>query len=364
MITANKGEWAEFYVFLKILCDGQLPAADQNLRIQKGRYFQFTTLVWNDPQNGSLKYLIGTTDISVYRQRFGTATKVTKASINSQIKRIFSAILKGRGTFSIPAAEQILHSLERTSLKAPSSEKSDISGEIVDRNTNTSEVSGFSVKSMLKNQATLLNASGQTLFRYELLNLTSSDAKTVSAVTKSTSNKVYVDRTAAIIALGGKFKFVDMSSDKFERTLRRIDTMLPEFLAEMLFGFFAQKGRSTSELVEHLALSNSVLSGFSFKLEAEDYAFKLKQLLAASALGMQPSKVWDGMMRANGGYLVVVPSGEVLCYHAYDRDVFLDYLYNHTAFESPGGRSSPYLNMTVVNGKVFTDLKLQIRFTK
>jgi len=32
MITGNKGEWSEAYVFLKLLGDGKLYAADQNLK--------------------------------------------------------------------------------------------------------------------------------------------------------------------------------------------------------------------------------------------------------------------------------------------------------------------------------------------
>ena len=31
MISGNKGEWSEFYAFLKLLCDNKLYAADENL---------------------------------------------------------------------------------------------------------------------------------------------------------------------------------------------------------------------------------------------------------------------------------------------------------------------------------------------
>ena len=31
MLTGNKGEWSEIYVFLKLLADGRLNAADANL---------------------------------------------------------------------------------------------------------------------------------------------------------------------------------------------------------------------------------------------------------------------------------------------------------------------------------------------
>jgi hypothetical protein len=39
MITGNKGEWSEIYVFLKLLADGKLNAADANLNAIPGVYY-------------------------------------------------------------------------------------------------------------------------------------------------------------------------------------------------------------------------------------------------------------------------------------------------------------------------------------
>ena len=39
MITGNKGEWSEFYAFLKILLDRKLFAADQNLTIIQDKFY-------------------------------------------------------------------------------------------------------------------------------------------------------------------------------------------------------------------------------------------------------------------------------------------------------------------------------------
>lgn len=364
MLTGNKGEWAELYAFLKILCDTKLPAANAKLEPDPGRFFEFISLDWNDPIHGQIEYKFSSGNILVSRISDGFSQTVPQSAIQANIGRIFSAIQAGKRTFSIPIAEQIMTSLMRTSLKAPSAEKSDIFCKLLDRNTNTAELSGFSVKSMLKNQATLLNHSGQTVFRYQVVGLSNSQASQIALITNRSSSQKYIDRMKLILSSGGALKFYKMKSKNFERTLRRIDSLLPEFVAEMLLGFFSQNGRTLSELVGYLAASSSLTKSFSFDLEKDDFEFKLKQLLSASALGMQPSKIWDGMMKANGGYLVVMATGEVFCYHAYNRDVFLNYLFNHTMFESPGGRSSPYLEIVYDKGKMFTDLKLQIRFTK
>ena len=39
---------------------------------------------------------------------------------------------------------------------------------------------------------------------------------------------------------------------------------------------------------------------------------KVKDLLVASALGMEPNTQWDGLEDANGGYIVVKDDGEVV----------------------------------------------------
>lgn len=365
MLTGNKGEWAELYAFLKILSDTKLPSADANLVVEPERFFEFLSLIWNDTRNGTLVYKLSENNIEILNHSDELQKSVSTAQVSTKIASIFTSITAGSGrSFSVPEAEHLMHILLRTSLKAPSSEKADIFGTLVDRSTNTAELSGFSVKSMLKNKATLLNHSGQTVFRYELEGFPIGHAADISSITANNSTSYYIDRTKKIKELGGRFRFHSMRSKQFEKTLRKIDTMLPEFVAEMLVGFFSKNGKSMDELVDYLTTSKAIEDKYSFSLEKEDYVFKIKQLLSASALGMQPAKSWDGMMRANGGYLVVVQTGEVLCYHAFNRDVFLNYLFNNTAFESPGGRGAPYLEIIEENGKVYTDLKLQIRFTK
>ena len=84
----------------------------------------------------------------------------------------------------------------------------------------------------------------------------------------------------------------------------------------------------------------------------------------ASALGMVPSKVWDGFTRAHGGYIVIKNDGEVVCYHLYNREEFLTYLYKNTKFESASTSRHDYGKLYEENGKIFFNLNLQIRFIK
>ncbi|EGP5401579.1 HpaII family restriction endonuclease, partial [Enterococcus faecium] len=90
---------------------------------------------------------------------------------------------------------------------------------------------------------------------------------------------------------------------------------------------------------------------------------KIKQLLIAAALGMVPLTPWLGLEEANGGYIVVKDNSDVLCYHIYDRNRLSEYLYNHTAFDTPStGRTSVGKVIRNENGELGFNLTMQIRF--
>lgn len=92
------------------------------------------------------------------------------------------------------------------------------------------------------------------------------------------------------------------------------------------------------------------------------YAYKFKKFLCSIALGMMPSKEWDGHDEANGGYVIVKDNGEVLAYHIYNRDAFEKYLLNNTKFERGSTGKHGFATLYMENGKRYINLNLQIRF--
>ena len=78
---------------------------------------------------------------------------------------------------------------------------------------------------------------------------------------------------------------------------------------------------------------------------------------------MMPSKKWSGQDEANGGYIIVKESGEVLAYHLYNRNMFENYLLNNTKLET--GSTSKHKFGTVYHEGTsdYINLNLQIRFT-
>lgn len=45
MLTGNKGEWSEIYVLLRLLADGKLYAADDDLQRPENIYFPIVKII-------------------------------------------------------------------------------------------------------------------------------------------------------------------------------------------------------------------------------------------------------------------------------------------------------------------------------
>jgi len=135
---------------------------------------------------------------------------------------------------------------------------------------------------------------------------------------------------------------------------------LPEFIAQMLFDFFSNVHRTVVDLTGELSKNEKM----KLKFGVTNYEFKIKNFLDAIALGMVPSKSWDGFSKAQGGYIVVKENGDVVCYHLYNRDEFRSYLYENTKFDAPSTTRHGYAELYEEDGKLFFKLNLQIRFLK
>lgn len=142
-----------------------------------------------------------------------------------------------------------------------------------------------------------------------------------------------------------------------------VDTRMPEIAAELLLLFYCRQSRGATkikDLVENLSKKNP-LSLSSRNLKAT-YEQRVKQLILDSALGMQPDTPWLGVNQANGGYLVLKQTGEVVCFYIYDHEHLKTYLIDNTRFETPDSQKHGFAKLYEENGKVFIKLNMQIRF--
>lgn len=359
MIKGNKGEWSEFYTFIKLLAEKQLNAADEDLQKIQDIFYPVLKII-REEASGKIDYEFAD-DGKVKILQAGTEIAlVDGADLRTKVAEIFRAIKDGaESTFTIPVADDLMTRFHATRLKAGNARKEDITLKIHDHVTGTEPEIGFSIKSMLGAASTLLNPSAATNFIFKIDGLDESRITTINAI--DTRSRVR-DRLSAIVAAGGSFSYAGISSDTFTRNLRRVDTVLPEIVAQLLLAFYLGKGSSLPELVANLGDDETNI--LSFDLDRSDYEFKLKSLLHNVALGMVPDTAWDGLIRAHGGYIIVREDGEIVCYHVYNADAFRAYLFKNTRFDTPSTTRYGFGQIYNESGSLFIKLTLQIRFVK
>lgn len=84
----------------------------------------------------------------------------------------------------------------------------------------------------------------------------------------------------------------------------------------------------------------------------------------AGFTGMTAAKSWDGKEQVNGGYIVVMDDGDVICYHSNDRESFRDYLYRNTCFEYVSADKFAWSRIYSDNGEFYLPLNVSVRFNK
>ncbi len=359
-IKANKGEWSEFYAFLKILDEKKIFAADKNLQIIPDKFFVFQKVFRAEKGEGQKIFDITGSEILILDKDSNTIKKFSDKDLSNKIVKIFNKIKASEETtFEITEATDVMSDLLCTRIKADSNTKADIEAEVVDRITDTVAPLGFSVKSILGGASTLLNAGKTTNFVFEVKDL---DKKHIDSINSISTRSKVQDRIKAIIEHGGKLIFKNVLRKEFESNLKKMDTVFPSFVAQMLCDFFSNKAIKVSDLTILLSANISLLEKYG--LSHSDYEFKVKNFLQSTALGMVPSKVWDGFTKAHGDYIIVRNDGVVICYHLYNRDEFLSYLYENTKFESASTSRHEYGSLYLEGDKILFNLNLQIRFVK
>ena len=242
-----------------------------------------------------------------------------------------------------------------TTLKAKSSDKSDICIKIHDINTGYNAKQGFSIKSRLGASSTLINAGRTTNFIYQIVgDITSEIINDFNNLNK------FHDKFDLLNNIKCELKYVGMENQVFKNNLILIDSDLPQMLANVLKQYYCNGISVLSQAVNEVEKENPLK--YDLNCGQPFYTYKIKHLLTSAALGMMPATAWDGRFDANGGYLVVKRDGEILCYHFYDRNRFEDYLFTNAYLERSSTSRHEYASVIKEkDGSLSFKLNLQIR---
>lgn len=353
MLKGNKGEWSELYVFCYLLKEGILKTADKDLNAVENVYFPIVKIIRDENMGRVLDYYPGTA-VKIYK-----GEELLKEIPNEEFSQIADVLNEkirvGSKAFKIPEVETFFDNVFVSKLKADSAHKQDIDIQIHDLRTGIEPVCGFSVKSYLGAEPTIINASNATNFIYEIENCTEEIAENTNEI--KTRTKI-IDKIRFLVESGCRFRCAnEIVSPRFKENLEFVDSKMPEILSEIMLLVYKDRLKNMSDVVERLKSINPL--GYS---NPKMYEYKIKKLLCACALGMTPKKKWEGEEDANGGYIVVKKDGSVVCYHIYNRSEFEQYLYDYTYFETPSTSKFNYMTVYRENGIYKIKLNLQVRF--
>jgi len=353
MLSGNIGEWSEVYTFFKLLADGKLHAASAELTLDTNSYYPIVKLM-RKQKDFSFDYELDELNIRISPEHKDTSEVViSRSNFGTAASEILSTIAGSTGNFSVPSVGQIIADAHIASLKEPHSDKSDISLVAHDSRIGNDTKMTFSIKSQLGSPSTLLNASGATNFRFAL----SSD---ISDAEISSLNELGVkELVKSLVQRGCDLSLQEVHNAQFATNLKMIDTEMPKLIAALLISYYSGLGTSLKDLVSVVSKADPLTIGAGAD---KVYAHKIKTFLADVALGMTPSIPWSGEYDATGGYIIVKPNGELVCFHAYNREAFRDYLLNSTKMETAWTTRHKFGFLFRMNDQVFIDLNFQVRF--
>lgn len=339
-----------------MLGDKQLFAGDADLNKVEELFYPIIKIIRNE-SGGNFEYALN--DDLVIISGGEEELRIPVSTFIGQSVILLAKIKESTGAFSIPEIEEFMTAVNCHTLKAKSTSKTDIRIVIHDQRINQTAELGFSIKSQLGGEATLLNAGKTTNFIYKLESFNPTPEVIASTNEIDTRSKIK-DRIAAINEMGGILTYTTLEQSVFKNNLVLIDSLLPNILAEIIKTFFTSNLSTIEELTTNINKVNPLNYDTSFAHTF--YEYKIKRFLTDVALGMTPSKVWTGIYDATGGYLIVKENGDVLCYHIYNRNQFEDYLFANTKLETASSTRHEFGKIYEENGQLFFKLNLQIRF--
>lgn len=359
MLKANKGEWSELYAFFKLLKDGRVYAADENVKKIEGLYLPIVRVIREEERGHPYNYFTGE-KIKIYYNNT-LIEEIDSEELEEENSIFFEDIIAGgdtTGALEIPGIMPFMEKMRLNKVKAPSIEKKDITMQIHDINTGYSPVVGFSVKSDLGSPPTLFNSGKNTRVKFKITGFNDSLMEEINSIDRTVKKEYMILRISKLFEKAESVSFDSIKSDTFEGNLIMLDSLMPRIFGE--FVLLHYKNMTTYDCIDILELL-IYDNPMNYKNNSI-YSYKFKKFIRAIALGMTAGKEWDGRDSATGGYIIVKKDGDVLCYHLYNRNFFEDYLLANTRIDRPSASKHDFAYVYKEGNDYYIDLNIQIRF--
>lgn len=345
----NKWEWSELFVFLKILQEKEIFFWNENLQKKDS----FLKILKISNQNIENNYILKDNCIIIQNKK---TQKLKEIAINTLLTKEFlkhfeKNILNGKNTFFIPEYEIIQNVLWLEIVKWwTSNQKSDI--ELDFEETRIYEKQWFGIKSYLWATPTLLNASWNTNFIFEVKDLPEEKLEEINSINSSQKLK---ERLQKILQYWWKLKYKWAEKEIMEFNLKMIDTSLPNLIGQMLIEFYLNRNVDIQNIIAKITK----------KLNTDEQKIIeniSKKFLVAILLWFFAGKKWNGIFEAQWA-IILQKTWELLAYHIIKMEDLQNYLYNHIKFDTPSTSRHMFWKLyKEKDGKIYFKLNLQLRF--
>ncbi len=370
----NKGEWAEFYVLLKLLGEGKLYSANKLLQKNYQSYLDVLRVIRHELETQVLEYIIDK-DNSIVIIRDQNSNEVLSSipmkefSVNASL--LFTGIKDMKGS-SIPAPDDVcdfariiyVSKPKAPSLKALKKQfggKNDIIIEVKNSQTSIVSVMGFSIKSKFGNSPTLFNAGASSQFMYKLSGCNDDLMGEFNSFVDG-EKRIWSKCKEFLSQKGITMEFVGTKNANYMNNLSLVRESMSQIMAWCVKDRLIDSSRDykVMETIERMIKVNPL----NVPNPAVYYEKAVKDFLMAGFTGMTAAEPWDGKEQVNGGYICVMDNGDVLCYHSNDREAFRDYLYRNTYFEYVDSKKFKWSWIEKIKNEYLLPLNVSVRFNK
>ena len=368
----NKGEWAEFYVMMKLLGEGRLYTANKLLQKNYQSYLDVLKIIRQECETQVLEYIIDETNgvVIVKPQDSDTILATMPVSdFNDYAKMLFDGIKDIKGS-SVPAPDPVCDFAKVIYVSKPKAPavkalkkqfggKNDIFIEVRDGQTAIVSIMGFSIKSKFGQNPTLFNAGSSSQYLYKLTGCDDAMMDEFNAITEN-GGRGWSKCKAYLSDHGISMEFARTQNPIYNDNLFLVRESMAKIMAWCVKDrLIDSPGHfEVMETVERMIAANPLgVPGARVYYEKA-----IKDFLMAGFTGMTAGKEWDGKEQVNGGYIVVMDDGDVICYHSSDRESFRDYLYRNTHFEYVSADKYLWSRIIKIDGEYYLPLNLSVRF--
>ena len=368
----NKGEWAEFYVMLKLLGEGRLYTANKLLQKNYQSYLDVLKVIRQEIATQVLEYIIDEANyvVVIKEQKSDNVLEtIPTKEFEENARLLFTGIKDVKGS-SVPAPDSVCDFAQVIYVSKPKAPavkalkkqfggKNDIFIEVRDGQTSIVSVMGFSIKSKFGHNPTLFNAGSSSQFLYKLSGCDEAKMKVFNAIN---------DKGGRGWSKCKEFLLQNNITMEFSRTKNPIYNdnlfLIRESMSKIMAWCVKDRLIDSPKDYEVMETVERMIQANPLKVPNSQiyYEKAIKDFLMAGFTGMTAGKPWDGKEQVNGGYISVMDDGDVLCYHSNDREAFRDYLYRNTHFEYVSADKYVWSRIETIDGDYYLPLNVSVRF--